>query len=287
VISRSAHIAAAFLAACRDEIEAPKPGNVHVFADGHRMTAGQFLRSAEAASGRLCAPGTHVGARILGAVEATAAAVGTNTNLGIVLLCAPLAAAAERASGDLRAALPQVLDELEVADAALAYRAIALAAPGGLGRVAQHDVHEPATVTLKEAMQAAAQRDRIARQYVTAFSDVFEVGEPLLAASLIRAPERAWATVGLYFAFLAAFPDTHIVRKHGPALAEEVRLRARVFADRLAAGERTAAFRESLLAWDAELKARGINPGTAADLTVATLFAHRLRGILPSPRNSG
>jgi triphosphoribosyl-dephospho-CoA synthase len=46
-----------------------------------------------------------------------------------------------------------------------------------------------------------------------------------------------------------------------------------------------------LLAWDAALKARSINPGTAADLTVATLFAHRLRSILqsvlPSGRNSG
>jgi triphosphoribosyl-dephospho-CoA synthase len=29
---------------------------------------------------------------------------------------------------------------------------------------------------------------------------------------------------------------------------------------------------QQLLAWDAGLKARGINPGTSADLTVATLF---------------
>jgi triphosphoribosyl-dephospho-CoA synthase len=42
-----------------------------------------------------------------------------------------------------------------------------------------------------------------------------------------------------------------------------------------------------LLQWDASLKQRGINPGTSADLTVATLFAHRLRTILPSARNSG
>jgi triphosphoribosyl-dephospho-CoA synthase len=41
-----------------------------------------------------------------------------------------------------------------------------------------------------------------------------------------------------------------------------------------------------LLRWDAALKQRGINPGTSADLTVATLFAHRLRSILPPPRNS-
>jgi triphosphoribosyl-dephospho-CoA synthase len=42
-----------------------------------------------------------------------------------------------------------------------------------------------------------------------------------------------------------------------------------------------------LMTWDAELKARRINPGTSADLTVATLFAHLLATILPSARNSG
>ena len=88
-------IAEAFIAACRDEIEAPKPGNVHVFADGHGMTVPDFLRSAEAAAPALSNPSLPVGARILAAVEATFAAVGMNTNLGIILLCAPLAAAAE------------------------------------------------------------------------------------------------------------------------------------------------------------------------------------------------
>ena len=31
----------------------------------------------------------------------------------------------------------------------------------------------------------------------------------------------------------------------------------------------------------------GLNPGTSADLTVATLFAHRLTNSLPSAPNSG
>src|SRR5262249_31547453 len=87
-------IAAAFTAACHDELDARKPANVHVFAAGHRMTASDFVRSAEAAAGPLARSSARVGARILDAVEATLAAVGTNTNLGIILLCAPLAAAA-------------------------------------------------------------------------------------------------------------------------------------------------------------------------------------------------
>src|SRR4029077_1537427 len=78
--ARGAAIAAAFVAACRDELEAPKPGNVHVFADGHRMSVADFLRSADAAAGPLSETGARVGARILGAVTATRALVGTNTN---------------------------------------------------------------------------------------------------------------------------------------------------------------------------------------------------------------
>src|SRR3954470_5717071 len=147
-----AAIAAAFVAACRDELAAPKPGNVHVFADGHRMSVDDFMRSADAAAEPLTMPGASVGRRILDAVEATRAAVGTNTNLGIILLCAPLAAAAAVATMDLRVALADVLESLNIEDAILAFRAIALASPGGLGHADRHDVHAPATVTLRQAM---------------------------------------------------------------------------------------------------------------------------------------
>jgi triphosphoribosyl-dephospho-CoA synthase len=273
---RTEAIANAFKAACRDELDAPKPGNVHVFAAGHRMTASEFVRSAEAAAGPLSLPGTRVGARILGAVEATLAAVGTNTNLGILLLCAPLAAAAECGRPDLRARLAQVLDALDVEDAALAFRAIVRAAPAGLGRAERHDVFAPATVTLKAAMAEAAGHDRIARQYVCTFEDVFERGGPALAAALSRSTDRAWAALAVYLEFLCAFPDSHIVRKHGLATGQEICRTALGFRNRLAAGEARAALLPDLLEWDGRLKARDINPGTSADLTVATLFARRL-----------
>jgi triphosphoribosyl-dephospho-CoA synthase len=270
-------IAAAFQAACRDELDAPKPGNVHVFADGHRMTAAQFIRSAEAAAGPLATPGARIGARILGAVEATVAAVGTNTNLGIILLCAPLAAAAEQQPSDLRVAVAQLVEATDIQDAQLAFRAIALARPGGLGRVERHDVHAPARVSLRLAMAEAADRDRIARQYASAFEDVFVTGQHALTNAHAREP--TWATAAVYLAFLSAFPDSHIVRKHGAAIAEDVRRLARKFHARLQAAEDSAHLLPDLLAWDRVLKDKDINPGTSADLTVATLFAGRLREI--------
>ena len=273
-------IAAAFIAACRDELDAPKPGNVHVFADGHRMTAADFERSAVAAAAPLAAAGTRVGQRILDAVVATATAVGSNTNLGIILLCAPLAAAAESRPRDLRAALREVLLALDRQDADLAFRAIVRASPAGLGRAERHDVFAPATVDLRAAMAEAADRDRIAQQYVSDFADVFMVGEPRFAQVLAASGDRRLAIVSVFLTFLADGPDSHILRKHGAAVAERVRRSATALQRRAQAARRLDDVLPALLAWDAELKAAGINPGTSADLTVATLFADRLRNDL-------
>ena len=280
-------IGEAFKSACLTELLALKPGNVHVFADGHRLTRDQFVHSAYAAAAPLSAPGARVGQRILDAIEATHHAVGTNTNLGIILLCAPLAAAAEAAHGDLRPALVGVLDDLDTADADLAFRAIVRASPAGLGRMAKNDVSEPARVTLRHAMADAADRDRVARQYVTGYADVFDVGLPRFAAATARGWAEEWAISAIYIGFLADFPDSHIVRKYGAEVAGDVQDSAIAFAARLQASWDPSRLTGELLAWDAALKARNINPGTSADLTVATIFARRLATILPSERNSG
>jgi triphosphoribosyl-dephospho-CoA synthase len=269
-------IAAAYIEACLAELDAPKPGNVHRYAPGHRMSLADFTRSAEASAAPIAARGARVGARVRAAVAATLSAVGQNTNLGIILLCAPLAAAAEIADQALRPALARVLDALDWDDAADVFAAIAAANPGGLGRAARHDVNAPATATLREAMAEAAGRDRIARQYVTDYEDVFCLGVPALAAARGRWSEPRWPTLAVYLAFLAAIPDTHILRKFDAAAAEAVRTEAAGWRDALAAARDPAEMTESLLAWDAALKSQGLNPGTSADLTVATLFAAKL-----------
>lgn len=283
----NAGIARAFVAACVDELAAPKPGNVHVYAAGHGMTVAQFEASAAAAAAGLCARGARVGARIRAAVDSTLMAVGTNTNLGIVLLCAPLAAAADpafAAGGDgsgLRRPLARVLDGLDVADAAEAFGAIVRASPAGLGRAGRHDVHAPPRVALKEAMAAAADRDLIARQYASGFADVFDVGVACHAAAAARWGDPRWATLAVYLRFLAGFPDSHVVRKHGAGPAAQVRESAGRFDTLLWRMGNPDELLAALLAWDAELKERGLNPGTCADLTVATSFCVRLQSILP------
>lgn len=267
------HMAARlFEAACRAELAALKPGNVHVHAAGHGMEVAQFEAAAKAAAGPLSVAGGPVGARIEDAVRASLAVAGCNTNLGILLLCAPLLAAAEApADRPFPARVEAVLAALTPADAQAVFRAIAAANPGGLGD-ADEDVRAPARVPLRAAMAAAAHRDLIARQYANGFSEVFALGVPLASA---HRGEPAVAAQAVYLAFLQAFPDSHIGRKFGGATAEAVRAEARTVCAALEAradADRTA----RLLAFDADLKARGLNPGTSADLTVASLLADAL-----------
>lgn len=277
----SSALAAAFKSACLAELETLKPGNVHIFADGHGMTLQDFVHSAEAAADVIAAPELGVGQRILVAIEATWDKVGCNTNLGIVLLCAPLLQAVLHGQGaTLRERLQQVLRELTVADAELAFQAILRASPAGLGESPHHDVHAQPRVSLLEAMREAEARDRIAWQYAHDFADVFDLGVATYRQALTRWERPIWAAGAVYLNFLAAFPDTHIMRKHGAETARAIQQQAAGHAKSLLELDNPKLYQRTLLDYDAELKERGINPGTSADLTVATLLAVRLEELL-------
>ena len=271
----SAALAALFQSACLSELEALKPGNVHIFSDGHGMVLQDFVRSAEAASRVIAQADLSVGQRIASAVDATWEAVACNTNLGIILLCAPLLHAAGQGGG-LREKLADTLQGLTLADAVDAYRGILQASPGGLGTSAQHDVNATPGVTLLAAMQAAAGRDRIAWQYAHDFADIFDFGAARYRATLQRWQRPAWALTSVYLGFLARFADTHVARKHGDGAAEALRKSAELHDQALYGLENPKHYQRALLDFDVMLKARGINPGTSADLTVASLLTVEL-----------
>jgi triphosphoribosyl-dephospho-CoA synthase len=262
----------AYLWACALDVVVRKPGNVSVASPGHGMHAEQFITSAIVSADAVCEGGTRVGTRIERAIRATRAAVECNTNLGIVLLCAPLAAAAEaaraRTAVALLAELHDTIASLDIDDASAAYRAIALANPGGLGDASQQDVRAAPTIDLRAAMQLAADRDRVARQYANAFADVF--GSGLDDFTRFRDAPAA-AMLACYLGFLASGPDSHIVRKHGGALAHSVTEEARACIETWhTSGVPPSS--AALAAWDERLKAAGLNPGTSADLAVASAF---------------
>lgn len=268
--------------ACRLDVQAAKPGNVSFASPGHGMRAEDFLVSARAIAGPLSAPGRKIGERIAEAVDATWSEIGLNTNLGIVLLAAPLAhATLSIAPGEsLPSATMRVLSALDADDAARAFSAIVRANPAGLGTVERLDVRGPVQASLLEAMRAAAHRDSIARQYAIGYRDVFEFGVPHFrtARALLGSDERA--VVACYLGWLGRCPDTHIARKHGLEVASQVREEALQVEAQWREARDIAAADALLQAWDAALKSRGVNPGTSADLTVASVLAAGLERLI-------
>jgi triphosphoribosyl-dephospho-CoA synthase len=215
-VTAAERIGVAAQIACLLEASAAKPGNVHPGAPFADARYEDFLLSGAAIGPAMAAAGeASVGAVIRRAVRATRHTVRANTNLGIVLLLAPLAKAAATldprdAEHDdarcpaLRDAIRRVLDGLDVEDAREAYAAIREAAPGGLGSAEAQDVAGEPTVTLREAMALAAERDSVAREYVTDYALTFERTVPALERA--RRAGLIWpdAVVQAYLEVLAA-----------------------------------------------------------------------------------
>ena len=273
------NLANAFKAACMAELEALKPGNVHIFADGHGMTVKDFIASAEAASENIAQLDLSLGERILLSVQATQKAVNLNTNLGIILLCAPIIQAviqaklSENKTG-LQANIHAVLAASTVEDAEACFAAIRLVNPAGLGISDAHDVREAADCTLLQAMQAAP-NDLIAQQYANNFMHVFD-GLAYYQKALTKWQRPAWAATALHLHYMSQFLDSHIVRKYGETIAKLVQNEAAQHEAEFLAVFNPKNYQSQLLTFDAALKKRKLNPGTSADLTVATLFLHAI-----------
>ena len=266
--------------ACLLEATARKPGNVHPGASFADLCYHDLVRSAEAIAPVFArSRELSVGQAILEAVRRTRESVGRNTNLGIILLLAPLAAC--NPDEPLAAGLPRVLAGLTQEDAALVYQAIRLAQPGGMGKAPEQDIaHEP-TGTLVDVMRLAAGRDAIAAQYANGFELVLNFGVPALerlwneANEAVAADWPAWerAVVGLHLRLMARQPDTLIARKCGLPEADESARRAHDVLD--AGWPGTMVGVQKLCELDDWLRAKGNrrNPGTTADLVTACLFA--------------
>jgi triphosphoribosyl-dephospho-CoA synthase len=268
--------------ACLWEATARKPGNVHRYRDFDDAAYLDFLLSAAATRLALDrATAMPVGATILDAVRATRQVVATNTNLGIVLLLAPLAAVPAGVEFS-RSEVLNVLRGLTLADSRAVFEAIRLAQPAGLGRVPAQDVADEPTLPLGEIMALAADRDLIARQYANGFREVFDEAVPALARGLEATGCLEGAIVWCQLSLLAGHADSLIARKRGPAEAEEASRRAHAVLD---AGWPDPSAAGALRELDVWLCAagRGRNPGTTADLVTAGLFVALRQGLLSLP----
>lgn len=272
----AASIAWAAQLACLYEATAEKPGNVSPAAAFTDTSYADFVASSVAIGPAFAQAGrASVGETVLRAVSDTRRLVATNTNLGIVLLLAPLARAAADAqdSAALRVALAGVLATLSRADTRDVYAAIRIAGPAGMGEVEDHDVSEAEPdIPLRDAMALARERDTLAQEYCTDFAVTFGLGYPALRGHWAAGNRLSAAVTTAFLTILAEVPDTLVARKHGREAAETVSRGAAAVLER--GGTDTAPGRDALRRFDAELRdpCHGRNPGTTADLVCASLF---------------
>jgi len=287
--------------ACLLEATARKPGNVHPSASFEDLNYDDFVSAARAIGEPLAnAERDGLGQAVLNAIQATQREAGSNVNLGIALLIAPLASVPDGIP--LSHGIAGVLNRTTVEDAEHVYAAIRLAKPGGLGNAKSQDVHDRPTITLRNAMALAADRDRIAEQYATDFSFVLGLGRSWLLdawrwchelGTLIRQMDGVlglpgivpWeaAIIRFQLKLLADAPDSLVVRKCGSDTAVELQERAAEL-HRSDWPSRMTSW-PALHQFDDWLRADGHrrNPGTTADLIAATLFAAVRDGLIEPP----
>ena len=260
------------------DINALKPGNVGRHGAGHGMECADFIKSAQAVTPILCDRRLGIGRKILSSVEATRAEVRCNTNLGMVLLIAPIIQVFQEhgLQADFRRTVKSTLKSLGRQEAQDIFAAIRLANPGGLGKTDRYDVNSPLEIDIYSAMEAARDRDLVALQYANGYREVVDLGVKSLQNQFDRWNSVEWAVVACYLMYMASFPDSHIRRKHGIETAGQVRKRTKPVLERFMSYDNPEDAREVLMNFDRELKASELNPGACADLTVASLLLFRL-----------
>lgn len=269
-------------ASCILEVCSRKPGN----ASPGRPLGGLALEDLLLGGAGIApvlaeAVGKPLGQTILEAARQSRAVHAGNSNLGILLLLAPMAAVPDEVP--LHEGLPKILAATTVEDAVLTYEAIRLMEPGGLGQVENQDIAATPTITLKEAMRLAADRDGIARWWSQDFQFLFSEGIGALGSGIFATGSIEASVVLLFLHILARFPDTLIERKYGATVAAEVSRRAAgVLADEW---PRKSKGIEALRDFDRWLRANRYNPGTTADFLAATIYGAFRQNLLSLPLN--
>jgi triphosphoribosyl-dephospho-CoA synthase len=275
--------------ACLLEVSAEKPGNVTPSHDFKDTKYQDFLISAVAIGKAFRnVSNASVGETILQAVKDTRSLTNVNTNLGIILLLAPIAKAYSYGEmPELKMNLKHVLNNLSIDDAKLVYEAIRIACPGGMGKIEDHDINDTdVNITLLEAMEQAKEKDSIAREYTTGYKIILEIGLPAFKDALKKVGIFSDAVIQTFMTILSQVPDTLIARKSGMDKAKDIANHA---ADAIKSGGIFNEIGRNKIKNLNTLLCRGeksiapnnrLNPGTTADLTAAVLFVYLMENDL-------
>lgn len=239
----------------------PKPGNVDRCHDYETTTLEHFLASTilarpaleEAELGR-----AGIGRIILDAVRMTGSHKGGNTHFGAFILLVPLIT-----GGDIGGAV-SCIKQTSVEDALDFYRAFGMTQV----RVLESDdldVNDPGSLeklksrnmTLFDVMEYSSGHDIVAREWINGYSLTRKGADLLISHGCGRQ-----SIVRTFLDLLAYEPDTFIAKKHGLPVAIRVMEKAAEVRD----GSK------DLASFDQECIDRGINPGSMADIMIASIY---------------
>ena len=267
----------AYLFACRKDIELIKPGNVNIKSPHSDTNAEDYLESSLLSSKELFKPDYSLGERILNSIKITRSKIKTNTNLGIILLCAPIIHACIYFNNlTMREGIKKILSSSTVKDTQDLCMAINISAPGGLGTREIYDTASKPTVSILEIMNHSASYDRISYQYSHDYSDIFDFIIPRLVFLNKKHNSLDISLSLMFMEILAKIPDSHISRKFDDKIAKKTSNNASDLLKILDREYSPDYLADRLNNLDYEYKKKGINPGTTADLLVASLMIYKI-----------
>lgn len=269
----------AYLFSCKKDIELIKPGNVNLLSSHKDTKAQDYLDSAILSSKELFNQNYSLGKRILESVNVTRSQVNVNTNLGIILLCAPVIQSyIDFNNLDLREGIKKTLSTTSIKDTHDLCAAINISSPGGLGDSDMYDTASYPNASIKQIMDYSQEYDRISYQYSHNFSDIFDFIIPKLEFLNQRYESLDISLSLLFIEILAKIPDSHISRKFGDKIAKKTSNNASDLLKILDREYDPDYLAKALNNLDYEYKKKGINPGTTADLLVASLMIYKISG---------
>ncbi|MAW49313.1 MAG: hypothetical protein CMQ85_04345 [Gammaproteobacteria bacterium] len=270
----------AFEYACKLDVFSIKPGNVFLDHPAYGMTHKDFLQSSMACSDIICEQNIDIGEKILESVKASIDVVGCNTNLGIILLCSPIVEAIylDNEHKLQQNNLKKVIDRIDLKQTKTIYKAINLANAGGMGLKDKFDLNakKSSDFTLSEAMNFASSYDYIANEYTNYFNNIINTISLNWRNYFKLMGNAECATTATFLKLISSNPDSLIARKYGLDTAIEVSGKFKALSDEYCELKNPNIINNKLLLLDSELKIQGLNPGTTADVVVASIFINRL-----------
>lgn len=272
-----------YLSCCYEEIKVNKPGNVSIKSPKYGMNYKKFYRAAEISSKYIIDKKYNACESIYYACKNCLKELGSNYNLGIVLMITPIIKVASEnfnSFEDFRRKLKKQLNFIYSQNTNLLNEAIRISNPGGIkkyngkGNIMRDDKNP---ISFKEMIIISSSWDRISKSYMNSYSEIFENGIPFFYDSKKRF-SRKFSIERLFLHYMSYEKDSHIQRKFDEEKAIAINFKAKKLLKSLKNENNYS--KKKLISFDRYLKHNNLNPGTCADLTVTTLLIDKIKDIV-------